>query len=114
MPGRPKLSCVVKDLSLGGALLGLETPAWLPFNFQLTIDATRFTTYCEVRHHRPDAVGVRFTAAVDQPVFDKHTGSDQRSLNDDNAWMGQSSAGASQPLRTGNATRAAVKALLKS
>ena len=70
VPGRPKLACHVKDLSIGGALLGLQAPSWLPFNFVLTIEATRFVSWCEVRHHKHDAVGVRFMSAVESASLD--------------------------------------------
>ena len=88
VPGRPRLPCTVKNLSIGGALLALEMPSWLPFNFQLTIEATRFTTMCEVRHHTAHAVGVRFLAAVEYAAIDRQRASNNRSLHDSDAWMG--------------------------
>ena len=88
VPGRPKLACHVKDLSIGGALLGLQAPSWLPFNFVLTIEATRFVSWCEVRHHKHDAVGVRFMSAVESASLDPRGASEGRSLNDKDAWAG--------------------------
>ena len=31
VPGRPKLPCIVQNLSVGGALLEIKAPTWLPF-----------------------------------------------------------------------------------
>lgn len=86
--GRPKLSCVVLDLSIGGALLALEKPSWLPYNFQLTIEATRFVTWCEIRHHKPNAVGVRFLSAIETAELDQRYGKEGRSMDDKDAWAG--------------------------
>ena len=58
--GRPRLSCQVRDLSVAGARLELDVPAWLPFNFRLVIDASRFAADCEIRHQRDNGVGVSF------------------------------------------------------
>ena len=86
--GRPKLPCVVHNLSAGGALLGLDKPSWLPYNFQLAIEATRLVSLCEVRHHTPNAVGVRFLDAVEIAGVDPQRASDNRSLNEKASWMG--------------------------
>jgi hypothetical protein len=74
VPGRPRIPCIVHDLSVGGARLGFEhEPAGLPFQFKLTIEATNFVTACEIRHQRATSVGVQFVAepaavAVDRRV----------------------------------------------
>lgn len=96
VPGRPKLPCIVRNISLGGALLELDRPSWLPFNFQLTIEAAKYVTWCEVRHHSASHVGVRFMSAVEQAALDRQRASDNRSLNDSDAWMGNAE-GASMP-----------------
>lgn len=88
VPGRPKLSCTVVDLSVGGALLQLQKPSWLPYNFMLTIEATRFVTSCEVRHSRSDSVGVRFLSAVEAAVLDSRGAQEARSLHENDAWTG--------------------------
>lgn len=86
--GRPKLPCTVLDLSIGGALIGLEKPSWLPYNFVLTIEVTRFVSWCEVRHQRPDAVGVRFLSAVEAAALDPRSATEGRSMNEQDAWTG--------------------------
>ena len=88
VPGRPRLPCSVKNISVGGALLALEKPHWLPFNFQLTIEATRFVTWCEVRHQAPGVVGVRFLSAVEASAVNARTAANSRSLDDVDAWKG--------------------------
>ena len=86
--GRPRLPCVVKDISIGGALLALDKPQWLPYNFKLHIEATRFVSWCEVRHQSPGAVGVRFLSAVEAASIDSRSATESRSMNDQNAWEG--------------------------
>lgn len=93
VPGRPRLACVVKDLSVGGALLELEKPSWLPYSFQLMIEATRFISMCEVRRQTDKGVGVRFLAAVEQSVIDRRRASDNRSIDDRGAWEGGGAPG---------------------
>lgn len=88
VPGRPKLSCIVRDISVAGAKLELQAPSWLPFTFQLTIDASRFATMCEIRHQGPASIGVRFIEAVAQSDADNYRTSDKRSLDDKQSWMG--------------------------
>lgn len=88
VPGRPRLPCLVKDISVGGALLEFDKPSWLPFTFQLTIEATRFTTWCEIRHQGPSQVGVRFMQSVAAANVDPRSTTEGRSLNDTDAWSG--------------------------
>ncbi len=99
VPGRPRLPCIVKDISIGGALLQFERPSWLPFTFQLTIESTRFTTMCEVRHQATTTTGVRFMASVSASDADRLGASSNRSLSDPDAWMGEKS-GQQSPLAT--------------
>ncbi len=89
VPGRPKLPCLVKDISIGGALLSFDRPQWLPYTFQLTIEATRFTSWCEVRHHAKSFCGVRFLTAIEAASLDPRGASEGRSINDQDAWSGQ-------------------------
>ena len=88
VPGRPRLACTILDISVGGALIGLQKPSWLPYNFQLTVEATRFVSWCEVRHQRPDAVGVRFLTAVEAATLAPRGAVDGRSVSDQEAWTG--------------------------
>lgn len=61
IPGRRRLPCLVKDISVGGALLWFEQlPSCLPFCFRLTIESTKFESACEIRHTRDNLVGVEF------------------------------------------------------
>lgn len=89
VPGRPKLPCIVRNISLGGALLELDMPAWLPFNFQLTIESTRFVALCEVRHSSGRQAGVRFMSAAEHAAIERQQrASADRLLHDSDAWMG--------------------------
>jgi hypothetical protein len=86
--GRPRLPCVVKDISVGGALVALEKPHWLPYNFKLCIDSTRFVSWCEVRHQAPGSLGLRFLSAAEAANLVKRQQNGDRSLNDQSAWQG--------------------------
>lgn len=88
VPGRPRLPCTVLDLSVGGALIGLRGKTWLPYTFQLYIEASRFSTWCEVRHQRENAVGVRFLSAVEAAALDQRGAQEGRSMNECDAWSG--------------------------
>lgn len=89
VPGRPRVPCLVANISIGGALLKLQRPQWLSFNFKLTIEATRFVTWCEVRHQTADAVGVRFLSAIEAADIDQRYALEARSLGDAQAWSGE-------------------------
>ena len=85
--------CSTTALSGGGsprrhARCRLQTPSWLPYNFVLTIEATRFVSWCEVRHHKQDSVGVRFMSAIESASLDPRGASEGRSMDDKDAWAG--------------------------
>jgi hypothetical protein len=86
VPGRPRLACIVRDISVGGALLELDIPSWLPFSFDLVIEASRFQTACEIRHQRANAVGVRFITAT--AVTSPGQGRPALSADELTTWMG--------------------------
>ena len=58
--GRPKIACLVRNVSEGGALLECQVPKALPFRFVLVIDSRGFQALCEVRHQTEAWMGVRF------------------------------------------------------
>ena len=60
IPGRPSVTCVIRNMSDGGALLIFDKPECLPFGFLLDIDGKGQTFGCEVRHHYGAKVGVEF------------------------------------------------------
>jgi PilZ domain len=70
LPGRPKLACLVRNVSEGGALLECAAPKWMPFSFTLEIDCKGFTAECEVRHQKETWIGVRFEriTAQSEPI----------------------------------------------
>lgn len=57
---RQRLSCCIRNLSVGGALLELAVPAWLPYNFDIEIEEPKMKVACEVRHRGLHGVGVAF------------------------------------------------------
>ena len=63
--GRPQIACHGRNLSVGGALIELDVPDWLPYRFRLVIEATRFETDGETRHKGSTSVGVMFVESRD-------------------------------------------------
>ncbi len=59
--GPRRTACVVRNLSVTGALLELEVPAWLPPIFTLAIEDRDISIACEVRHRGQHGVGVSFS-----------------------------------------------------
>lgn len=70
--GRPRIPCIVRNVSDGGALVECPVPKNLPFRFHVEIEAKDFRALCEPRHQRDNWVGVRFiqiectSAPIDQ------------------------------------------------
>lgn len=60
VPGRPRLSCLVINISTTGACLELRAPPWLPADFHLYIDGEAGAHLCEVRHVGAHGIGVNF------------------------------------------------------
>ena len=58
--GRPKLPCVIRNLTPKGALLEMEVPSWLPFQFELALEPANERLTCQVRHVLSGAIGVMF------------------------------------------------------
>lgn len=58
--GRPDVTCTVRNISEGGALLQVSQPAWLPSRFQLFIEVSKSERECEIVHRGEITVGVRF------------------------------------------------------
>ena len=64
------MACIVRNLSVTGALLELEVPDWMPYRFRLVIESTRFDVNCETRHKGPHSVGVMFVAHQERDASD--------------------------------------------
>ena len=58
--GRAPISCIVRNISVQGALLELEYPDRLPSYFTLSIEADGFTAHCEIRHKTQHGAGAFF------------------------------------------------------
>lgn len=70
--GRPRIPCMVKNVSEGGALLELDVPPALPYWFDLVIECKGFQARCEIRHQNEKWVGVRFAvvAKIEKPILE--------------------------------------------
>ena len=86
--GRPKLPCRIVNETPKGALLEMDVPSWLPFRFELVVDADKSVHTCEIRHSRPDRLGVYYVNPADQPVSRSAPTDARRTVNDIDAWMG--------------------------
>jgi hypothetical protein len=88
VPGRPRLPCLVRNISLGGAFLEINAPTWLPYVFHLTVESTGFDADCEVRHQSATSIGVRFIERVAAGASDGARNGALPSTDDTQEWMG--------------------------
>jgi hypothetical protein len=65
---RPKITCVVRNLSEQGALIEVEDPSALPFRFTLIVETINLEKECEVRHTGQHSVGVYFGSTPAAPA----------------------------------------------
>jgi hypothetical protein len=65
IPGRPPLTCVIRNISEGGALLQFDSAPTLPYSFLLDIESFGLTIGCEIRHHYGEKIGVQFVEPED-------------------------------------------------
>lgn len=63
IPGWSSRVCVVRNVSIGGALLECEHPFTLPYTFELHIPIAGMTYVCESRHRLANSIGVEFISA---------------------------------------------------
>ena len=61
--GRPRIPCLVENISTSGALLTFDHDVGLPFGFRLVF-AAGATIKCEVKHSSARRVGVYFSNDV--------------------------------------------------
>ena len=94
IPGRPKVPCLVTNLSQAGAFLELTAHSWLPFDFELYIELLHRRYRCETRHKGPTGVGVSFILDV-KPSPDKQF----RRVTEPDQWTGGSSSSAPRSSR---------------
>ena len=87
--GRPRIACLVRNVSDGGALLECAVPKSIPFRFSLLIECKGFEAWCEARHHTEQWLGVRFVTVqkIDEPIA-------QWSPQLQDAWAGKPAAAA--------------------
>lgn len=64
------MACIVRNLSVTGALLELEVPDWMPFRFRLVVESARFDIACETRHKGPNSLGVMFISHHERAAAD--------------------------------------------
>ena len=56
-----RTACIVRNISIGRALLEVEDPKQVPHKLTLVIEADGFEADCEIRHRVAHAIGVYFT-----------------------------------------------------
>ena len=61
--GRSTITCVIRDLSLGGARLEVATSVGIPNAFILAFDDDSPTRNCVVKRKTPTSLGVEFVAS---------------------------------------------------
>jgi hypothetical protein len=60
IPGRPPVRCMVKNISVGGALLDFGEAVWLPYTFHIRWEGTGREELCEIKHQNGGRIGVQF------------------------------------------------------
>jgi len=55
-----RIPCLVRNISVGGALLEVATPLLVSRQLTLLIDSDGFEADCEIRHRTQSAIGVCF------------------------------------------------------
>lgn len=63
VPCRPKISCLVSNISTMGALVELNPHVWLPAKFRLVV-AGKFDVDCQLAHRTATTAGVTFLTAI--------------------------------------------------
>lgn len=80
--GRPRISCQVRNVSEGGALLEIDaTASRIPEQFTLVIQPLQIEIGCEVRHQRNGSLGVRFTTTGGRQVANAIADASQNTSN---------------------------------
>jgi hypothetical protein len=74
-PGEPEVTCVVTDVSTGGARLSVPRDIHLPDHFSLFLPLKNETHQVEVkwRDHETSEVGVAFLAGAGTPSSEAHS-----------------------------------------
>lgn len=60
LPGRPRQTCIVRNLSRDGALIELLEDGLLPFKFRLAMGAPEEIVICQACHQDRNLLGVQF------------------------------------------------------
>ena len=55
-----RIPCIVRNISMGGALLEVRDPKQVPNRLTLLIDADSFEADCDIRHRTAHGVGIYF------------------------------------------------------
>lgn len=86
VPGRARVPCLIKNLSVLGAFLEMESTDWLPFRFGLQVGSSRIEQTCEIKHTAANGVGVVFLEGVSQEIPVKR----RAPLSEADQWSGVS------------------------
>jgi hypothetical protein len=60
--GKRSIPCIIRNISMDGALLEFDRRRSVPFYFKLVIEADGFEADCEFKHNKEHGVGVFFRA----------------------------------------------------
>ena len=63
VPCRPKISCLVSNISTMGALVELNPHTWLPSKFRLVV-VGKFDADCQLAHRTAITAGVAFLTPI--------------------------------------------------
>lgn len=85
--GRPPVSCVLSNISEGGARIHYTGDIWIPYSFRLTSDDKAIDRIVEVRHQSPGTIGVEYVAHA---VADEQLKHIAKSVSEFEGWVGPS------------------------
>ena len=69
--GGRRIPCVMRNFSLDGALIEIETEIAVPATFRLAIEAKDADAVCEVRHRSGRTFGVRFLGGTIGAILER-------------------------------------------
>ncbi len=87
--GRPRVPCAIANISIGGALLQVDKPSWLPFRFRLVVESLGIDSMCEVRHQRDNAVGISFLKPTEHDAATQRERTGRFSTSERATWTGK-------------------------
>ena len=69
--GRPRIPCMMMNVTATGAFLHCIPPSWLPYRFEVGIGSETNLRFCELRRIGLTGVGITFLDAGERTASDR-------------------------------------------